>query len=236
MDLNKGEKLRLGLYRRQRLESETTLGELAARFDLPERALRLANPGLADPVPAETELRLPLSPQLYPNCPLGNYYVLREGDSFAGIAAYFSVSEAQLELNNLGIDPERLYPGQTLCIPYAPSPVSLLYAPAAGLLRLRGAEERSFPVRLSPAEPPLPAGACLVQRKYLADGLSGPLALALSLPGLLIRGEKQALPPFPLPERQALILGDADMAELFERVPVGTVLRLGEEAEENAGL
>jgi LysM repeat protein len=53
-------------------------------------------------------------------CPGGYFYTVRPRDDFYRIAARYGISLAALLRANPGIDPGRLYIGQSICIPEIP--------------------------------------------------------------------------------------------------------------------
>ncbi|TDA70531.1 MAG: LysM peptidoglycan-binding domain-containing protein [Clostridia bacterium] len=94
---------------------------LARRFSTTVEALEAANPGV-DP----TNLRIgmiiciPVPPVPGP-CPGGFLYTVEAGDTFFSLARRFGIAVEALIAANPGVDPDKLFVGQQVCIP-APSP------------------------------------------------------------------------------------------------------------------
>ncbi|MZP28270.1 LysM peptidoglycan-binding domain-containing protein [Heliobacterium undosum] len=97
---------------------------IARRFNTTLAALISANPFL-DPnaLPIGMTICVPQQP-IYPPCPERNFYTLRPGDTLSALANFFTVSLDDLIEANPGIDPERLFAGQVICIPLATPPVT----------------------------------------------------------------------------------------------------------------
>lgn len=78
---------------------------------------------------------------MYKNCPRGTTpYTIKAGDTFYLIAKRYGVSLDELLKANPGVDPDRLYIGQVICIPTEdskpqpqPHPCPLLSAGSRGL-------------------------------------------------------------------------------------------------------
>ncbi|MGE5548941.1 MAG: LysM peptidoglycan-binding domain-containing protein [Bacteroidota bacterium] len=96
---------------------------LARRFGTTVAAIVSANP-FVDPnnLPIGRMLCLPLQPQ-FPACPERNFYTIQPGDTFFSLARRFNVSLDDLLEANPGVDPDRLFVGQVVCIPLAVPPV-----------------------------------------------------------------------------------------------------------------
>ena len=67
-------------------------------------------------------LCIPSKPTL-PPCPEGNYYTIKAGDTFYGIADFFNISVYDLIESNPNIDRDNLYIDQVICVPLATPPV-----------------------------------------------------------------------------------------------------------------
>ena len=98
-----------------------TLFLLAQRHGVPLAAVILANPQLVDPgriVPGQW-ICIPSAP---PGCPGGRLVVVRPGDSLSAIGQRHGVPvEAMIAANPQLADPDRIVPGQIVCVPRAPS-------------------------------------------------------------------------------------------------------------------
>lgn len=97
-----------------------TYFSLAIRFNTTVPAIIAANPGV-DPnlLMIGQVICIPTRPQI-PPCPGGNLYVIRPGDTLFAISRFFNVSLNALIAANPGIDPNRLFVGQIICIPVTP--------------------------------------------------------------------------------------------------------------------
>lgn len=117
---------------RYTIRSGDTLYNLAQRFGTTVNAIIALNPGLN---PNSLQVgRIICIPGTAPNqCPGGTAYVIKAGDSFYLIATRNRVSLQDLINANPGIDPNRLFIGQTICIPT--TPVSPVNTPCCTLLR-----------------------------------------------------------------------------------------------------
>jgi LysM repeat protein len=62
--------------------------------------------------------RPPRRPPRRRRCPTGaREYTIRQGDTFNSIANYFNTTVTELRRLNPGINPDRLRPGQVICVP-----------------------------------------------------------------------------------------------------------------------
>ena len=129
-----------------------TLFALAGRFNTTVAAILAANPGL-DPNNLQVGriICIPGAPGPAP-CPGGTIYIVQAGDTLFLIAQRFGIPLQTLIAANPGVDPQRLFIGQTLCIPGAapvPAPCCRILLPI-----------QAFP----PTQVPFPpAGAVLLQ-------------------------------------------------------------------------
>lgn len=100
-----------------------TLFQIARRFGVTLEALLAANPQITNPdliFPGQV-ICLPVAVE--PHCPTGLTYMVAPGDTLFSIARRLGVSvEVLLRLNPEITDPNRIQPGQLLCVP-VPSPV-----------------------------------------------------------------------------------------------------------------
>lgn len=100
-----------------------TFFALSRRFGTTVSALISANP-LVDPNNLQIGLAICVPRQpAFPPCPEGNFYTIRPGDTFFSLARRFNVSLDDLLEANPGVDPDRLFVGQVVCIPLAVPPV-----------------------------------------------------------------------------------------------------------------
>ena len=107
-----------------RIQAGDTFFRLARRFNTSVGAIISANP-LVNPERLQIGqlICIPRQPQ-FPPCPQGNFYTIRAGDTFYSLARRFNVSLADLLEANPGVNPERLFVGQVVCIPLAVPPVT----------------------------------------------------------------------------------------------------------------
>ena len=104
--------------------SGDTFYRIARRFNTTVAALVSANPGVDyNNLRIGQVICVPRQPT-YPACPEGNYYRIRRGDTFYAIARRYNVSLDDLLEANPGVDPDRLFVGQIICIPLAVPPVT----------------------------------------------------------------------------------------------------------------
>ena len=98
-----------------------TMFEIARRFGVTLEALILANPQIKDPnriYPGE-EICIPTGVAPMP-CPNGVLYTVKSGDTMYEIARRNNISLASLIAANPQIvDPNKIYPGQVICVPKA---------------------------------------------------------------------------------------------------------------------
>lgn len=98
-----------------------TLASIAARYGVTEAALRRANPFL-DGIRLRPGLPLCIPPRRPVVCPGGFTYTIIAGDNIYRIASRYGTTVAAILRANPGLDPNRLYVGQRICIPTTPAP------------------------------------------------------------------------------------------------------------------
>jgi len=101
-----------------------TFFSLAQRFGTTVPALISANPTVNPSFLMVGQTICIPRQQIFPPCPEGNFYTIRSGDTLFSIARRYNVSLDDLLEANPGIDPERLFVGQVICIPLAVPPVA----------------------------------------------------------------------------------------------------------------
>ena len=103
------------------IQAGDTLFALAQRFNTTVQAILNANPGL-DPnfLVVGRIICIPVAPQP-PACP-GFMYTIQAGDTLFTLAQRYNTTVQAIINANPGIDPNRLFIGQRICIPVAPQP------------------------------------------------------------------------------------------------------------------
>lgn len=99
-----------------------TYYSIARRFGTTIEALTSANPGVDPNSLRVAQLLCVPRRSAYPPCPGGTYYTVRPGDTLYAIALQFSITLNALAAANPGVDPNKLYVGQSLCVPVAAAP------------------------------------------------------------------------------------------------------------------
>ncbi|MGE5678905.1 MAG: LysM peptidoglycan-binding domain-containing protein [Pseudomonadota bacterium] len=94
-----------------------TLYAIAKRFNTTVGAIANANPGLDTHwLRVAQGICIPRKPQP-PKCPYGTFHTVKPGDTLNKIAEQHGMTLKELLRVNPGIDPDRIYVGQMLCIP-----------------------------------------------------------------------------------------------------------------------
>jgi len=101
-----------------------TFFSLARRFNTTVAAVISANPNVNPNFLRIGQVICIPRRQVFPPCPEGNYYAIQPGDTLFSLARFFNVSLDDLLEANPGIDPNRLFVGQVICIPLAVPPVT----------------------------------------------------------------------------------------------------------------
>lgn len=212
------------------IRSGDTLYGIASDYNSTVQAIITANPGInPERLLVGQQICVPLSIQMYPSCPTTNYYIVRPGDTFDSISNYFNVTTTQLLYSNYGIDPNSLYVDQILCIPVAPSPVTIEVTVADRKLAVyqSGTEFRTYPMAAESPASQIPRGNFTVLNKQVDPGVEiGARWLGLSKAGFGIRGTNS--PGFinVVSTGQSIILSNQDVSELFNLAPVGTAVSI----------
>ena len=98
-----------------------TLASIAGRYGTTEAALRRANPFL-DGIKLRPGLPVCIPPRRPVSCPGGFFYTVVSGDTLYAIASRYGTTVEAILRANPGLDPNRLYVGQRICIPRAVAP------------------------------------------------------------------------------------------------------------------
>ncbi len=103
------------------IQAGDTFYNIAHRFNTTVQALIMANPTVnPNMLMIGQRICVPMHP--VPQCPGGTPYTIKAGDTFYAIAMANGVSVEELMRFNPGVDPNRLYIGQIICIPPRPVP------------------------------------------------------------------------------------------------------------------
>lgn len=212
------------------IRSGDTLIRIAMEYNTTAQDIINANPTInPNNLRIGQEICVPLRPQLYPSCPTTNYYVVRSGDTLESIASYFNITYLQLLYSNYGIDPDDLYTDQVLCIPVAPSPVSIdVNLDENRLIVYRsGSEFRTYAIAPENPSNPMPRGNFTVLNKQVDPGVErGARWIGLSEAGFGMHGTNT--PGFidVVSSGNAIVMSNQDISELFNLTPVGTTVRV----------
>lgn len=212
------------------IKSGDTLAAVARRFSTTVEALLSANPGI---VPerlyvgqvicvAQEKTELPICPNL-------NSYVIQRGDTLAVIARVFNVTLQALLDANPGIVPESLYVGQVICIPIAPSPLSITVNIRTKTLSLyrSGRFYKAYPVATGKPTTPTPTGTFTIVNKQVNPG--GPFGtrwMGLSKPHYGIHGTNNPASIGTAASNGCVRMFNNDVEDLFSHVGVGVVVRI----------
>ncbi|MHB1167228.1 MAG: LysM peptidoglycan-binding domain-containing protein [Carboxydocellales bacterium] len=108
---------------------------LARRFNTTVAALTSANPGVnPQNLQVGQQVCIPVPPT-GGVCPGGFLYIIRSGDTYFSISRRFGIVVPALIAANPGVDPNRLFIGQTICVPAtvpATCPGGVTYVIVAG--------------------------------------------------------------------------------------------------------
>ena len=207
-----------------------TLAAIAARFSTTVDSLLEANPDV-NPLNLQVGQRICISQPIgaLPDCPFGNYYVIRRGDTIRSIAAAFEVEQREILTANPGIVPGNLQIGQVICLPVAPSPIEIIVNISAKRLTVyrNGRVFRQYVVATGKEETPTPTGVFTVINKQVDPG--GPYGtrwLGLSLRGYGIHGTNDPSSIGKSASNGCVRMFNEDVEELFSLTPVGTVVRI----------
>jgi LysM repeat protein len=207
-----------------------TLLRIAAQYRTSVEKIISANPTInPNALVLGSQICVPLIPQLYPICPTTNYYVVGAGDTIESIASYFNVTSTQLIYSNFGVKPDSLYVDMILCIPVATSPVNLeIKISNRKLIVFRNrAVFKTYNIALENPRIPIPRGRFSVLFKNVEPGVElGARWIGLSTPPLGIQGINSPRFVDVYSTGKSIIMSNKDVSELFNLVPVGTVVRI----------
>lgn len=107
---------------RYQIQRGDTIQNIARRFGVTAAALYRENPFLlVVGIRPGLEICIPVAP--LPRCPSGFFHTVVAGDTLFGIAARYRTTVDAILRANPGLDPERLFIGQQICIPREHLPV-----------------------------------------------------------------------------------------------------------------
>lgn len=207
-----------------------TLNRIAREYNSTVQEIINANPGInPNFLRVGQQICVPLRIQIYPSCPTTNYYVVEAGDTFESIAGNFNITSRQLLYSNYGIDPNDLYEDQILCIPVAPSPVSVSVDVGERRLAVyrNGRVFRTYTIMIESPSTPIPRGTFTVLNKQVDPGVErGARWIGLSEAGFGIHGTNT--PEFidVVATGNNIVMSNQDVSELFNLVPVGTAISI----------
>jgi len=212
------------------IKAGDTLAAIARIYGTTVQDIINANPDI-DPyyLRVGQQICIPLTMQIYPSCPTTNYYVVRPEDTLESIAAYFNITPQQLLYSNYGIDPTDLYVDQILCIPVAPPPVTVNVNVAERTLTVYrdGRIYRTYRIALENPASPIPRGTFTVLNKQVDPGVEmGARWIGLSEAGFGSHGTNT--PEFidVVSTGNSIVMSNEDVSELFNLVPVGTIVTI----------
>ncbi len=212
------------------IRSGDTLAAIALRFNTSVASILSANPGI---VPENLYIGqvICISQEKPPEppCPTLNYYVIRNGDTLAAIARAFQITVQQILTANPNINPNALYIGQVICLPVAPSPMSIVISTASKSLSVyrQGRLVKTYPVAIGKPSTPTPLGAFTIVNKQLNPG--GPFGtrwMGLSQPHYGIHGTNNPSSIGTAASNGCIRMFNSDVEELFSMTGVGTEVRI----------
>lgn len=210
------------------IKSGDTLASIAEKFNSTVQAIISANPDIIpERLYVGQMICVTQAKPIETICPSINLYVIRRGDTLSAIAEIFNISLQELINSNPGINANNLYPGQIICIPAAPSPVSITISIAAKTLYLyrQGIFAKAYPVATGKPTTPTPIGTFTIVNKQVDPG--GPFGtrwMGLSQPHYGIHGTNNPASIGTATSNGCIRMYNQDVNELFNQVLVGTVV------------
>jgi lipoprotein-anchoring transpeptidase ErfK/SrfK len=158
-----------------------------------------------------------------------NSYVIRRGDTLAVIARAFNVTLQALLSVNPGIVPEALVVDQVICIPIAPTPLSITISLRNKILSVyrNGRFFKAYPVASGKPTTPTPVGTFTIVNKQVNPG--GPFGtrwMGLSKPHYGIHGTNNPASIGTAASNGCVRMFNNDVNDLFNYVGVGVVVRI----------
>lgn len=206
------------------VRSGDTLSKIAELFNSNVQNIIDANPGInPNLLMVGQQICIPQTPNIFPACPTTNYYVVEEGDTFATIAERFEIPVPALMQANIGVAPLDLYEDMFLCIPVAPSPVSIEINSTTGKLFLyrHGSLIRTYDVEVGKPNTSIATGEFIIINKQVEPGGAyGSRRMGFGVSGLSIHGGGRAV------TSGDVAMSNKDINELFNYTPVGTEVKI----------
>jgi L,D-transpeptidase ErfK/SrfK len=205
-----------------------TMGRIAALYNTTIQAIINVNTDIEiNNLQIGQQICIPLRQQEYPACPTTNYYVLKSGDTLASVAEYFGVTLEELLEANLGVEPGEVYEDMYLCIPLAPSPVTVSISIGNRVLTVyrNGSVFRTYPVAVGRPATPTPRGRFTILYKEVDPQQGfGVRLLGLSLPNYAIYGTENVASIGNEVTNGDIVMTNENIEEFFNLVPVETVV------------
>jgi LysM repeat protein len=208
------------------IKSGDTIAAIARRFNTTVESILLANP---DIIPEKLSIGQVICVAQEKTeqsaCPMLNSYVIQKGDILSTIARAFNVTLQSLLNVNPGIAPETLYVGQVICLPIAPTPLSIAISIRTKTLSLYryGRLFKTYPVATGKPTTPTPLGNFTIINKQVNPG--GPFGtrwMGLSKPHYGIHGNNNPPSIGTAASNGCVRLYNNDVEDLFNYVTVGT--------------
>lgn len=207
-----------------------TLAGIAVRFNTTVETIMTANPGV---IPERLYVGQVIcvsqekTQQLV--CPNLNAYVIRKGDTFAGIANAFNVPLKSLMDANPGVSPNSLYLDQVICVPVSPTPLGITVSIKAKTLTVYkdGRMLKAYPVATGKPSTPSPIGTFTIKNKQVNPG--GPYGtrwMGLSEPHYGIHGTNRPDSIGNAASNGCVRMHNTDVEDLFDHVGVGVTVRI----------
>ncbi|HWQ30966.1 MAG TPA: LysM peptidoglycan-binding domain-containing protein, partial [Negativicutes bacterium] len=201
-----------------------TLARIASQLSTTVTALLAANPGL---IPERMSIGQVIcvsqekTQQLV--CSNLNAYVIRKGDTIAGIANAFNMPLKSLMDANPGISPSSLYLDQIICVPVAPTPLGITVSIKAKTLTVykNGRMFKAYPVATGKTTTPSPIGTFTIKNKQVNPG--GPYGtrwMGLSEPHYGIHGTNRPDSIGNAASNGCVRMHNTDVEDLFDHVGV----------------
>jgi L,D-transpeptidase ErfK/SrfK len=212
------------------IKSGDTLATIANRFNTTIESILSVNPSI---IPAKLIIGqvicIAQEKTEQAVCPRLNSYVIRKGESFGLIAKAFTVSLQSLLNANPGVAPEKLYVGQVICLPIAPTPLSINISIIAKTLTLyrNGRFFKAYPVATGKPTTPTPIGTFTIINKQVNPG--GPFGsrwMGLSKPHYGIHGTNNPPSIGTAASNGCVRMHANDVEDLFNYTSVGTVVSI----------